>query len=104
MRKCVSGGMHRPVGEQCRNQHQHGVAEVHGGLFPKYQLFLLLSPSGVCYILQYYWFDVHFVRFYCSQITMPYIVPIDVPRRPYFSHCKLVEAVSMNSLYATLSN
>ena len=56
--------MHRLVGEQCRNQHQHGVAEVHGGLFPKYQLFLLLSPSGVFYILQYYWFDVHFVRFF----------------------------------------
>ena len=66
--------------------------------------FYYLCQVSIFYILQYYWFDVHFVRFYCLQITMPYIVPIDVPRRHYFSHCKLVEAVSLNSIYVTLSN
>ena len=29
---CILGEMHRPVGEQCRNQHKLGLAEVHGGL------------------------------------------------------------------------
>ena len=49
MCNCVPGEMHRPVGEQCRNQHQHGVAEVHGGWKPIIP-FIIISVRVLLFI------------------------------------------------------